>query len=447
MKNAKIKTLILSFFILLFIAGNIIFFITYNQMNLNKENARYLMTSETSKLQYAIDSKLLSTKILEMIVTNQNGQVTNFQQTAKILYAEDSAIRSLQLAPNGVVTYVYPLEGNENIFMDLFYESDLKAGAKRARDSRQITLFGPQQLLQGGIGMVVRNPIFLKNEHNEDYFWGFSTVVLNVPEIFDLANLELLTEQRYYYRIWKFDPSSGNKLTISQNTDTPLKGAIQSEITVLNDCWYLSLVPKDGWIPVRWFLSECTIALIIVILSTLTLAGFLTVLQQKKELQHQANTDSLTGIKNGRFFLTKIKALGNGQTPFILLYLDMNNFKQINDQFGHDIGDTVLREVASRIRECIRDTDIASRIGGDEFTVIIMRDDSNDFCEDIKARLKERISKPLPIDNQEFCPEISIGYARFPGDSADVEHVIRLADRRMYAEKQKFKYHSSPNID
>ena len=125
----------------------------------------------------------------------------------------------------------------------------------------------------------------------------------------------------------------------------------------------------------------------------------------------------------------------------MLFYLDMNNFKQVNDQYGHDTGDALLREVAVRIKSCIRENDIATRIGGDEFTVILVQKGSEEIGRRMKTRLKEHISTAFTLaeDAPPFYPEISVGFARFPEDSAEVETIIRLADQRMYEEKRASK--------
>ena len=187
------------------------------QKNSSMRNARYVLRGEISKLQYAIDSQLFTTKALEVIVTSNHGEVVNFDKAAESLYEKDASIRSLQLAPDGNVTYVYPLEGNEEAFGDLFSDPDRKTEAEYARDTGKMTLAGPYELSQGGMGIVARNPIYLTNEDGQKTFWGFSIVVLNVPEIFDEINLKALNGQGYKYKIWRIHPDTGKVQNIIQN--------------------------------------------------------------------------------------------------------------------------------------------------------------------------------------------------------------------------------------
>lgn len=433
------RTLITSFLVLFLMAVCIVFSSINEQRLQHIENATYLLTSETNKIQYTIDSQFMNTRTLEMIVASHDGEVLHFESVAKMMFEDISSMRSIQLAPNGVISYVYPLEGNEKAFIDLFADPDRRDEAIWSRDTGNMTLSGPYELAQGGMGVIVRRPIYLETHNGEHEFWGFSTIVLDVPEIFDDADLDLLTDRNYYYRIWRYLPGTEEIQTITANTDKDISYGIRGEISVPNNLWYIDIAPADGWVPFSQIIIKSLIALVIVILSTLTLAGVLTSLNQREELIQQTNTDALTGLKNSRFFMNTLKEFSAEQKHFTVFYLDMNNFKQINDKYGHDVGDLVLKEVANRIKNCIRDGDIASRIGGDEFTIILSGDTSPDICALIKERLKKSISRPCTLSNIPFSLDISVGFARCPDDHEDMEKVIRIADQRMYEEKKLSK--------
>ena len=432
----QLRILVLFFLFMLLLAGAALWSFIRVQKMQRVENALYMIESETNKLQYAIDSRLLNTKILEMMVINNGGQISDFDSAAEMLFDEDPALRSLQLAPDGIVTYVYPLQGNEQAFMNLFEVPSMKVEAEWARDTGKMTLAGPFPLAQGGMGLVARNPIFLESS-GQKQFWGFSTVVLNVPEIFDRANLDLLNDQSFYYRIWRIDPTTHSVQSIASNTEKELDQPIQGEIHAPNSTWFLSLSPKNGWVPLSELLREAAVALTIVFLSTLALAGILTVLTQKQELLYLTTVDALTGINNGRFFMTTLKDCVEHNKPFALFYIDLNKFKQINDHYGHDVGDELLKEVARRIKSCVSDADVAARIGGDEFTVTLLHNASEEECLQMKERLKEHVSQPFLLSGTPFTPQISVGYARCPEDGTGIEAIIRTADQRMYEEKRR----------
>ncbi len=415
----------------------IIFAISHIQKKESIRHAGYVMAGEINKLQYTIDSHLLNAEILEMIVVNDQGVVENFDETAKKLFANDPSIRSLQLAPDGVVTYVYPLEGNEDAFGDLFSDPDRKTEAEYARDTGEMTLAGPFELAQGGMGIVARQPIYLTDSRGKNSFWGFSIVIMDTPDIFETTDLESLSSQGYNYRIWRIHPDTQKVQVIVENTSEELSDTIDETIQVPGGTWTLSLTQKGGWVPVHFLVIEGIVALIIVLLMILVFHNILTILHQKTELSRQANTDQLTGLHNDRFFTVMTKKLVADSTPFVLFYLDLDKFKLINDQYGHDVGDKLLKETAARIKSCIREQDLASRIGGDEFTVIVLHEFVPDFFDTLSRRMLETISRDFTCDGIRIVPKASIGYAAFPYEEKELEKLIRLADQRMYSFKKK----------
>lgn len=410
------------------------------QKNSSMRNARYVLRGEISKLQYAIDSQLFTTKALEVIVTSNHGEAVNFDKAAESLYEKDASIRSLQLAPDGNVTYVYPLEGNEEAFGDLFSDPDRKTEAEYARDTGKMTLAGPYELSQGGMGIVARNPIYLTDENGQKTFWGFSIVVLNVPEIFDEINLKALNGQGYKYKIWRIHPDTGKVQNIIQNADFSVTDAVEDVIQVPNGTWHLSIIPKKGWVPMEYIWIESIVCSLILVLAVMVINGILTSAEQKKELAKLVNTDPLTGLHNGRYFMNCLKEFVLQNRPCVLYYLDMDRFKQINDRFGHDIGDKFLKESAARMQKCLSEEDLAFRTGGDEFTVLAAGGKGDEFYEKLKERLKEEIGRPYILSECTLHPHVSIGYARYPEEQENAEALIRQADQRMYEEKRQIHH-------
>ncbi|MEW4413249.1 sensor domain-containing diguanylate cyclase [Clostridium sp. AN503] len=433
----KKRTITAIFLILLPLSALIIFLLARAEKKRTVMQAGYVMISEISKVQYAIDSRLLNAEILEMIVVNNHGTVTDFEMIAERLYDDDPAIRCLQLAPDGIVTYVYPLEGNESAFGSLFDHPDRKEDAGYARDTGRMTLSGPYELSQGGTGLVARNPIYLEDGQNGTAFWGFSVAVLNVPEIFNKAELETLSSRGYFYQIFKIRPENGEIQVITSNTDRDMPDAIKGAITVPNGTWYLNLRPKSGWVSWKNIVMESMIALILNTLFVLLAYGGLTILEQKRKMTELANTDSLTGLYNVRFFMATIKQLYECRQAFGVFYLDLNKFKEVNDQYGHDMGDRLLVEVAARIEGCLKKDDILFRIGGDEFSIIVAGTNPSTYYHALTERIVEQISTPFTVSDIVLYPGISCGYSRYPEDQSDIEKLIQEADRNMYAMKNR----------
>ena len=173
-------------------------------------------------------------------------------------------------------------------------------------------------------------------------------------------------------------------------------------------------------------------------------------------LWRQANYDSLTGLPNRHLFLDRLRqAIRNthrGEHPaFSLLYIDLDQFKEVNDTLGHPVGDQLLKEAAQRLQRCTRETDTVSRIGGDEFTVLLVDLDSLDnedphVIERVAHAIIEAMSQPFLIEGETLHVSASIGVTHFPADGGDADSLLKHADQAMYAAKHlgrnRFAYFS-----
>lgn len=189
----------------------------------------------------------------------------------------------------------------------------------------------------------------------------------------------------------------------------------------------------------------------------------LEVTETKDRLRQMAYYDSLTGLPNRRLFTEQLDLLlrlakRNGET-LALLFLDLDNFKRINDSLGHRAGDLLLAEVGGRLAGCVRDSDLVahyvesgpridvSRLGGDEFTVVLNQLDSPESAGRVAQRLLEALSQPLVIEGHELVVTPSIGIALAPTDATDVDGLLKAADTAMYhakaAGKNKCLYYHS----
>lgn len=179
------------------------------------------------------------------------------------------------------------------------------------------------------------------------------------------------------------------------------------------------------------------------------------VTQTKEQLRQMAYYDSLTSLPNRRLFTEELSLLmrlaKRNNQALALLFLDLDNFKRINDSLGHSAGDMLLREVGSRLVSCVRESDVVahyvdsgpkidvSRLGGDEFTVVLNQIETPDAAGQVAQRLIDALIEPMEIDNHELVVTPSIGIAMAPTDAADVEGLLRAADTAMYHAKASGK--------
>lgn len=166
------------------------------------------------------------------------------------------------------------------------------------------------------------------------------------------------------------------------------------------------------------------------------------------QLEHQAVTDPLTGLLNRRGFYQTVESLllrnERSDKSLVLLYLDLDGFKRVNDSLGHDAGDRVLRWVAEQLQDCLRSFDILARMGGDEFTALLDLEQPEQAAK-IAEKLIERVSICQQIDGLDIALGVSIGIATFPDCGADLDGLLRASDIAMYeakrAGRQQYRYY------
>lgn len=163
---------------------------------------------------------------------------------------------------------------------------------------------------------------------------------------------------------------------------------------------------------------------------------------RQQEVLRQACTDELTGLPNRRAFNDRLEHIiersSRDRIPFALAFLDLDKFKPINDNYGHDFGDEVLREVARRLSASLRLGDMLARIGGDEFVVILenLGNDDEQAAQRAVDRLRTAIvGSPLEIRGEALSLDVSIGLAIYPRMADGRGELMRHADRAMYREK------------
>lgn len=158
-------------------------------------------------------------------------------------------------------------------------------------------------------------------------------------------------------------------------------------------------------------------------------------------LRQMAHYDALTGLPNRTLFMDRLKQelawAKRSKQRFALLFIDLDKFKAINDHYGHGIGDLVLKEVANRMRSCVRDADTAARMGGDEFMVLISAVLENRAPLTVANKLIALLSEPIRIEQQVYQIGASIGISIYPSDALDEDKLIGMADAAMYHAKQK----------
>lgn len=163
----------------------------------------------------------------------------------------------------------------------------------------------------------------------------------------------------------------------------------------------------------------------------------------EQQLAHLAHHDELTGLPNRLYFKAQmeksLQSARRNQHQMALLYLDLDGFKQINDNFGHDVGDQLLREIAKRLKNCVREEDTVARMGGDEFIIILSQIRSTEDASLVAGNILNEVTRPLHLPQYSLSPTTSIGISIYPGDAESVTGLQKAADHAMYTAKEQGK--------
>ncbi|HXH40859.1 MAG TPA: diguanylate cyclase, partial [Thermoanaerobaculia bacterium] len=160
----------------------------------------------------------------------------------------------------------------------------------------------------------------------------------------------------------------------------------------------------------------------------------------EKQLEYQAYYDALTGLPNRLLFrdrvINAIAQARRNRRGVGVMYLDLDHFKLVNDSLGHSLGDNLLSEVAARLQTCVRASDTISRLGGDEFTILLIDTSSSEAIAGVARKILQSLAHPFRVEGHELFVTASIGISIFPADGDEVETLLKSADSAMYRAKE-----------
>jgi len=211
-----------------------------------KQNATNLAANTAYSIQGQLSTSLSATSALAAFVRH-NGKIKDFNSLANEMLKLYNGISSLQLAPNGYVTDIYPIEGNENAKGSLLDDPIRKTEALAAIHSGKLTLAGPYQLKQGGVGVIGRYPVF-QGDSIYKKFWGFTIVLIKLNLLLEKSALSNLDKTNFYYKLWRIHPDSGEPYVFAtNNTKNIWATPVNFTFLVPNGKWTLSIEPRGTW--------------------------------------------------------------------------------------------------------------------------------------------------------------------------------------------------------
>ena len=369
------------------------------------------------------------TDTLKQVLISENGKFNQFDTIAKNLMSD--SIESVQLAPDGVVTDIYPISGNEAGKIDLIHDKERGKISRYARDNHTIITQGPFELKQGGYGVAVRNPVYLKDENGQEYFWGFTIVILRVPDIFS-DTLNALSNFGYEYRLSKTDTPWSDTYKVVYQSDRQLTHPVSYNFTIGEENWRFEVTPKSGWRNTMLLAKVSVVFTAIFILLSVLTWVWLVSKENKNKFEMLAHTDSLTNIYNRYGFdeLAEKMMDKNPKSHFVAALLDIDDFKFINDIYGHVYGDKALKKLADSMKAFFPPDTLLGRNGGDEFCILL----PNYILEEAKELLQQftKLPKSFSYMGKEYPFHISLGYAEYPTLASNRSQLMRCADTALY---------------
>ncbi len=389
-----------------------------------------------NKIERQLTYSLSSTYTLATLISSGGGDVSEFSRIADELLRANKGISCLQLAPDGIVSAVYPPGRNEQAIGHNLLEDPLRRQqALASMDNRSLTVAGPLELIQGGMAVIGRYPVFIPDGSKQDRFWGFAIALIELDDLLDAVELGALFPTEAAYTLSRIEPQQQKPQVFASSIAALPDDPLAVDITVPGGMWKLAVAPHDGWgafyqrIDFYFVLGMATIISLLIHV----------IANQQASLSLSVMHDELTGLPSRALFMeqfhTALSQAQRNQHKLGLFFLDLDGFKGINDRYGHAVGDQVLKEIATRLRNTVRAGDLVARFGGDEFLVLATRVHTQQELAAMQKKLQAQGKYCVLGDLGSLDIGISVGACLYPDQGMDVETLVAKADIHMYRNK------------
>ena len=404
---------------------------------------RAVLQAEAATVRSRLESELNATLSLSLglstfVLAKPDFSQADLAQVAASLIRLQPAIRSVALAPDNVIRYIYPLAGNQKALGLRYLEVPTQRDAvlRLMREQRPVTA-GPIELAQGGVGIINRIPIIFTRPDSSPHYWGLASVAINPLPIFERAGIRSDTRDSVRYALRGKDGLGARGEVFLGDAalfDDP--NAVLMEVVIPGGSWQLAacpLAPADEY--------GLWVQVLLGVLAAVAGALMAYSLSAHQRIRSMALHDHLTGLANRRQFKLRGQDLfalaRRSGCHLTLLNIDIDDFKSINDTYGHAAGDAVLVYVANTLRRCCRESDLLARVGGDEFVVLLPDTPAGPPLDALLDRLHAAIDVMLPGAEVPIRLHISIGVATCSDATPTLDALMHEADEAMYRAKEK----------
>jgi diguanylate cyclase (GGDEF)-like protein len=336
---------------------------------------------------------------------------------------KNTCIDSFQIAPNAVVSYINPIKGNEDVIgHDLLNDPISRDSILQVQESDSIVSQGPIDAIQGGTMIFNRKAIRVDGE-----FWGLAIIAIDFEKFLEECGMTS-DDLPFEYAITVYD-NNDNQTYVWGDEKISQHSSVYADVTLSEQRWRISLLHKNnanGW----------TYLYLIYLIASIFIGGFIyLIVVDYFEKANSSKIDPLTKTLNRAEFQRQVEKRLKRNQKCVLLAIDMDKFKFINDTYGHLAGDKVLVTTAERIKKAIRSIDLVSRVGGDEYMILLSHIKNRDELISIIKKIQKTAGDEIAIENAVVNVGLSIGYAISPDEGREYEALYHIADMRMYEEK------------
>jgi diguanylate cyclase (GGDEF)-like protein len=405
---------------------------------------RSLLQGEAATVRARLESELNATLSLSLglsafVLSKPEFTEDELAQVAASLIRLQPAIRSVAMAPDNVIRFIYPRAGNEKAIGLRYLDTPSQRDAvlRLMREQRPV-IAGPIELVQGGMGIINRIPIVFAKPDGASHYWGLASVAVDPQPIFERVGLQSGSAPdgiRYALR-GKDGKGAQGEVFLGDAALFDDPGAVLMDVIIPGGSWQLA---ARGQLPLAGYgVGGHALMLLLSAMAGVLVAYSLLAHQR---IRSMALHDDLTGLANRYQFNLRgqdIFALAkrNGR-HLSLLNIDINDFKAINDTYGHAAGDGVLKVVANKLHTCCRGSDLVARVGGDEFVVLLPDTPTGPSLDAILDRLRAEIDVVLPGTGVPTKLSLSVGVVSCSDTTPTLESLLRLADEAMYRAKER----------
>ena len=398
------------------------------------EKAQDAATKYSLRLEVVARDMVTDTSRMADVARQQRTNDGWFMSAAQSVVKQNGKIIGIQYSPAGRAPIAYP-----NGF-SFGADSGLAPAFAKLQDTAisgdgTPLVMSPVKLQSGTEGVLAMSPVFAYNNRTQHFdYLGNVALVMKLPEAIEDDALKEIQAAGYLYSVYGNNSSLEKDGVIIHSEGEVPDNAAAASARVPGGHWMVKLAPTDSWSQTGQSMGLIASLIAGAVLGGLTLWG-LTIRQQRAENRRLLMTDQLTQSGNKRALKEALAGMCHQlKAHFVVACMDIQNLKRVNKAYGMDTGDRILKEVANRIQDCLKEDDKLFRLGEDSFVAII----DNESLEGVSRRLneiKEKVARVINVDGIPINVALDVGGSAFPMDSRQPNELVKIADQRMNVKK------------